>query len=150
VEAVVSSDLYRFSNYAKIWKLKVGSYPVTSALTMTSYIIGRGALIYEPPLAECNTSSGSSNGLAASLLRDGQNQNPKIFMPTNQFGIGSDVEIQVSTGGVSGVNVLRTIEAVGDKILISYRLPDNNAYGIGFSRKALVLVEAAAWCDRLP
>jgi len=152
VEAVVSSDLDRFKNYARIWKLKVGSYQVTDALTMTTtpYKLG-GANIYDPPSDKCNEPSNSSNGLAASLLNDGQSQNPKIFMPTTQFSIGSWVNIPVDMGGVKGFNVERKVDAVGNKILISYRLlPASNPYRLNFSRNALVLVEAAAWCDRLP
>jgi len=152
VESVVSSDLDRFKNYAKVWRLKAGSYPVTNVLTMatTPYTLG-GANIYDPPSDKCNEPSNSSNGLAASLLNDGQSRIPKIFKPAAQFSIGSWVNIPVATGGVGGFNIERKVDAMGNKILISYRLlPASNPYRLNFSRNALVLVEAAAWCDRLP
>ena len=144
VEAVVTSDLDKFSNYAKIWKLRSGSYPVSSALTMTSsYTLG-GVSIYDPPRDKCNEPSNSSNGLAASLLNDGQSQ--------AQFTIGPESDILNTTDPAFkaiGGNVRRSINAKGNKILISYSLI-NNSYGLNFNRKALVYVEASAWCDHLP
>jgi prepilin-type N-terminal cleavage/methylation domain-containing protein len=154
VEAVVSSDIYRFSNYAKIWKLKTGSYPVTKQLTMTSSVPRQlGTTTYDPPVDECRDGT-----LAISLLNDGSRQTPNIFKPAGQLTTGnSDAEIlnpldladrrMINT---IGSNVLRRVDAVGSKIRLFYYLPTNNTYGINFSREALVLVEAAVWCDRLP
>ena len=151
VEAVVSSDLDRFRYYAKIWKLQAGSYVAKKSLTMTPNEPRlEAAAIYDPPSDECNEPPDSTNGLAASLLRDGQSQNDKIFIPTTQFSTGSWVNIPFDTGGVRGFDVERKVDAVGSKMLISYRLPADNPYRLNFSRSALVLVEAAAWCDRLP
>ena len=154
VEAVVSSDIYRFSNYAKIWKLKTGSYPVTKLLTMTSSDpLPLGTLTYDPPVDECR------NGrLAISLLNDGSRQTPNIFKPAGQLTIGNtDTDILNPLDSadrrminIIGSNVLRSVDATGSKIRLFYQLPVSNTHGISFSREALVLVEAAAWCDRLP
>jgi hypothetical protein len=74
-----------------------------------------------------------------------------MFLPTTQFSAGSWVTIPVEMGGVGVFNIERKVDTAGNKILISYRLlPTNNSYRLNFSRNALVLVEAAAWCDRLP
>jgi hypothetical protein len=154
VEAVVSSDIYRFSNYAKIWKLKTGSYPVTKLLTMTSSDpLKLGTITYDPPVDECR-----DGRLAISLLNDGSRQTPNIFKPAGQLTTGNtDTEILDSLDladrrmiNIIGSNVLRRVDAVGSKIRLFYQLPVNNTYGISFSREALVLVEAASWCDRLP
>jgi type II secretory pathway pseudopilin PulG len=167
VEAVVSSDLNWFSNYARVWKLKSGSCPVAaaSAVTMTSSCTTAGAATYEPPQAECNQSSSSSSGLARKLLDDGADilNNPpnqsdalKSYLPPNP--LTSPTTIQVTSGRVTGLNVIRTVTPVGNTIRVFYKLDFANAAskadlrnnGLNFSREASVFVEASAWCDRIP
>jgi type II secretory pathway pseudopilin PulG len=83
VEAVVSKDLDWFANYAKIWKLKSGSYPdvgksdLTKAVTKTAteYISG-GAAIYEPNSNDCST------GLAAPFLADAKGLDSEPIVST--------------------------------------------------------------------
>lgn len=160
VEAVVSSDLDWFSNYARLWKLKTGSYPVTTDITMTSSYTSGGAAVYEPPQSGCSEASTSSSGLAGLLLADGQKLYSlsaskklalKTYIPPYEIKIApSDTTIQVSSGGVSGLNVVRTVTPVGNKLHILYELQGANADGLNFTREASLLVEAAAWCDRLP
>jgi hypothetical protein len=74
-------------------------------------------------------------------------------VPPNEIKIGDGVQdrvlIPVSAGGVSGLNVYRNVNAVGNKIKIFYSLDGANADGLNFSREASLLVEAAAWCDRI-
>jgi len=152
VEAVVSEDLDWFSNYARLWKLKTGSYSVNTDITMTTppYIVG-GAAVYEPSAADC------ASGLAASLLADGvkmffysdsKKLSLRTYVPPNQIKIGDSITIPVVAGAVSELSVVRRIDAVGNKIRVFYSLDGPNADGLNFSREASVLVEAAAWCDR--
>jgi hypothetical protein len=160
VEAAVSSDLYRFSNYAKIWKQKAGSslksdsissIEASKKLTKTSEYVQIANAIYDPPDVECKEPFDSPNGLAASLLSDGLSQNPKVFGPTSQFAIGKETPILEDNDPaikVLGSNVLRTVNAKGSKIIIFYRL-ENNAYGISFAQTSSILVEASSWCDQL-
>jgi prepilin-type N-terminal cleavage/methylation domain-containing protein len=159
VEAAVSLDLDWFSNYARLWKLKTGSYPVTTDVTMTSSYTTAGAATYEPPQADCNKAPDSSSGLAASLLADGQKLYAlpaakklalRTYIPPYEIKLApSTTTIQVSSGGVSRVNVIRTVTPVGTKLRVLYRLQGSNSDGLNFSREASLLVEAAAWCDRL-
>ena len=152
VEAVVSEDLDWFSNYARLWKLKTGSYSVNTDITMTTspYTVG-GAAVYEPSAADC------ASGLAASLLADGvkmffysdfKKLSLRTYVPPNQIKIGDSITIPVVAGAVSELSVVRRIDAVGNKIRVVYSLDGPNADGLNFSREASVLVEAAAWCDR--
>jgi hypothetical protein len=158
VEAVVSKDLDWFANYAKIWKLKSGSYPAvgTTALTKaitktaTDYIPG-GAAIYEPNPDDCST------GLAAPLLADAQlldldtTGSTISYLPTYEINVSSPTEITASSGGVSNLSVNRELVAEGNKLHIYYRTTtDPNSIGLNYTREASVIVEAAAWCDRLP
>jgi prepilin-type N-terminal cleavage/methylation domain-containing protein len=158
VEAVVSKDLDWFANYAKIWKLKSGSYPaggttaLTNAITKTAsnYIPG-GAAIYEPNPDDCST------GLAAPFLADAELLELETtgtaisYLPSYEINVSSPTEITASSGGVSNLSVIRELVAVGNRIHIYYRTTtDSNSIGLNFTREASVLVEAAAWCDRLP
>ena len=165
VEAVVSADLDWFSNYTRLWKMKTGSYSLRTDITMTSYSLA-GVTSYEPSAAAC------TSGLAAALLADGQTMHSysqslkntlKTYVPPNEIKIGDGVQdrvkigdgvqdrvsIPISAGGVSGVEVYRNVNAVGNKIRIFYSLDGANADGLNFSREASLLVEAAAWCDRI-
>ena len=163
VEAVVSSDLNWFSNYARIWKLKSGSYSVTQAVTMTSSYTSAGAATYEPPEAECKQAANSASGLAKKLLDDGAVLHTtstasalKTYYPPNP--LTSSTTIEVTSGGVSGLNVIRTVNPVGNMIRVFYKLDfaddasaaDLRNNGLNFSREASILVEASAWCDRIP
>jgi type II secretory pathway pseudopilin PulG len=163
VEAVVSSDLNWFSNYARVWKLKSGSYSVTQAVTKTSSYKLAGAATYEPPEAECKQAADSASGLAKKLLDDGADLYTtstasalKTYYPPNP--LTSPTTIEVTSGGVSGLNVIRTVTPVGNMIRVFYELDfaddaaraDLRNDGLNFSREASILVEASAWCDRIP
>jgi prepilin-type N-terminal cleavage/methylation domain-containing protein len=156
VEAVVSADLDWFSNYTRLWKMKTGSYSLRTDITMTSSYSLAGVTSYETSAATC------TSGLAAALLADGQTMYSyseslkntlRTYVPPNEIKIGDGVQdrvlIPVSAGGVSGLNVYRNVNAVGNKIKIFYSLDGANADGLNFSREASLLVEAAAWCDRI-
>ena len=164
VEAVVSSDLNWFSNYARVWKLKSGSYSVTNAVTKTtSPFTLAGAATYEPPEAECKQAADSASGLAKKLLDDGADLYTtstasalKTYYPPNP--LTSPTTIMVTSGGVTGLNVIRTVTPVGNMIRVFYKLDfadaaakaDLRNNGLNFSREASILVEASAWCDRIP
>jgi type II secretory pathway pseudopilin PulG len=163
VEAVVSSDLNWFSNYARVWKLKSGSYSVTNAVTKTSSYTLAGAATYEPPEAECKQAAASASGLAKKLLEDGADLRTtstatalKTYYPPNP--LTSPTTIMVTSGDVSGLNVIRTVTPVGNMIRVFYKLDfadaaaraDLRNNGLNFSREAAFFVEAAAWCDRIP
>jgi type II secretory pathway pseudopilin PulG len=164
VEAVVSSDLNWFSNYARVWKLKSGSYSVTNAVTKTtSPFTLAGAATYEPPEAECKRAADSASGLAKKLLDDGADLYTKStasalkpYDPPNP--LTSPTTIKVTSGGVTGLNVIRTVTPVGNMIRVFYKLDfadaaakaDLRNNGLNFSREAAFLVEASAWCDRIP
>ena len=163
VEAVVSSDLNWFSNYARVWKLKSGSYSVTNAVTKTSSFTLAGAATYEPPEAECKQAADSASGLAKKLLDDGADLYTKStasalkpYYPPNP--LTSPTTIKVTSGGVTGLNVIRTVTPVGNMIRVFYKLDfadaaakaDLRNNGLNFSREAAFLVEASAWCDRIP
>ena len=163
VEAVVSSDLNWFSNYARVWKLKSGSYSVTQAVTKTSSYTLAGAATYEPPEAECKRAADSVSGLAKKLLDDGADLYTKstalalkTYYPPNP--LTSPTTIKVTSGGVTGLNVIRTVTPVGNMIRVFYKLDfadaaakaDLRNNGLNFSREASILVEASAWCDRIP
>jgi hypothetical protein len=164
VEAVVSSDLNWFSNYARVWKLKSGSYSVTNAVTKTtSPFTLAGAATYEPPEAECKRAADSASGLAKKLLDDGADLRRtstasalKTYYPPNP--LTSPTTIKVTSGGVTGLNVIRTVTPVGNMIRVFYKLDfadaaakaDLRNNGLNFSREAAFLVEASAWCDRIP
>jgi len=158
VEAVVSKDLDWFANYAKIWKLKSGSYPadgrakLTKAATKTAtdYISG-AATIYEPNPVDCST------GLAAPFLADAQDLDTTgtatYYLPPYEINASSPTEITASSGGVSNLPVIRReLAAEGNRIHIYYYAiaTDSNSIRLNYTREASVLVEAAAWCDRLP
>ena len=159
VEAAVSSDLDWFGNYAKIWKLKSGSYPntgrtpLTSAITKTTTEFDAGGVaVYEPSFADC------SIGLSSPFLADAQQlyslaptRSTKPYLPPYAINVSKPTEIAVSTGGVSGLIVNRALTAAGNRILINYyTTADSSSLGLNFKREASVLIEAAAWCDRLP
>jgi len=163
VEAVVSSDLNWFSNYARVWKLRSGSYSVTNAVTKTSSYTLAGAATYEPPEAECKQAAASASGLAKKLLDDGADLRTtstlsalKTYYPPNP--LRSPTTIEVTSGGVRGLNVIRTVTPVGNMIRVFYKLDfvddaaeaDLRNNGLNFSREASILVEASAWCDRIP
>jgi type II secretory pathway pseudopilin PulG len=163
VEAVVSSDLNWFSNYARVWKLKSGSYSVTNAVTKTSSYTLAGAATYEPPEAECKQAAASASGLAKKLLDDGADLYTKStasalkpYDPPNP--LTSPTTIKVTSGGVTGLNVIRTVTPVGNMIRVFYQLDfadaaakaDLRNNGLNFSREASFLVEASVWCDRIP
>jgi type II secretory pathway pseudopilin PulG len=157
VEAVVSKDLDWFANYAKIWKLKSGSYPtvgrakLTKAVTKTAtdYISG-AATIYEPSPVDCST------GLAAPFLADAEVLDTTgaaiPYLPPYEINGSSPTEITASSGGVSNLSVIRELAAEGNRIHIYYHTTttDSNSIRFNYTREASVLVEAAAWCDRLP
>jgi len=149
VEAVVSADLDWFSNYARLWKLRTGSYPVNTDVTMTAAFSKGGAASYEPSDADC------TSGLAASLLADGSkmygstSSSLKLFKPPYEIKVNGTLSIPVTGGRVSGLNVVRDVDAVGNNIRVFYSLEGPNADGLNFSREASFLVEAAAWCDRM-
>jgi len=153
VEAVVSADLDWFSNYARLWKLKTGSYSLNTDITMTTspYTVG-GASSYEPSAADCNS------GLAEALLADGRKMylysatkkvSLKTYIPPYEIKISDNTRIPVTVGGVGDLTVVRRVDPVGNKIRVFYSLDGSNADGLNFSREASLLVEATAWCDRL-
>jgi len=157
VEAVVSNDLEWFSKYAKIWKLKTGSYPMvgsqalTTTITKASSYNSEAAGSYEPSSENCST------GLATPLLTDAQQlssltptNSTSPYLPPYPINITGSTIIQASSGNVSSLNVIRTLSAAGNKIQINYNIVDSSSIGLNFVRVASVLVEAAAWCDRLP
>jgi len=158
VEAVVSKDLDWFANYAKIWKLKSGSYPadgrakLTKAATKTEtdYISGAATIYEESSPVDCST------GLAAPFLADAQDLDTTgtaiYYLPPYEINGSSPTEITASSGGVSNLSVIRELAAEGNRIHIYYRTPatDSNSIRLNYTREASVLVEAAAWCDRLP
>jgi prepilin-type N-terminal cleavage/methylation domain-containing protein len=143
VEAAVSRDLNWFSNYARLWKLKSGSYPLLngySDVTQTNYTRG-GAAIYEPSSADCQNLA-SNILVAASGITSAPNQPPNLISAT---------KIEVVGQGFTPMEIDREITPLGNKFLIFYNLPPipaNN--GLAFRREALLLVEAGAWCDVLP
>jgi len=143
VEAAVSRDLSWFSNYARLWKLKAGSYPVQigsySDVTQTIYTRG-GAAIYEPSLADCQN-------LASNLLVAASGITSAGYQPPYSV---SAPRIQVVGQGFNPMEISREIIPVGDKFRLSYNLLPANANGLVFRREASVLVEAGAWCDVLP
>lgn len=152
VEAVVSRDLDWFSNYARLWKLKTGSYSLNTDITMTStpYTVG-GAANYEPSPADCNS------GLAEALLADGRRMylysatkktTLITYIPPYEIKISDNTRIPVASGA-GDVTVVRRVDPVGNKIRVFYSLDGPNADGLNFSREASLLVEATAWCDRL-
>lgn len=170
VEAAVSSDLDWFSNYARIWKLKTGSYPDNRAtstpfslITKASSYTSAGSATYDPSSANCS-------GLADALLTDGRSlyQVPglsplrsasmyKSFFPPNEIKAApSTTTISVTSGGVpvSDLNVIRSVETVGNRIRLTYTIQRGNVAdarsdGLNFVREASLFVEAAAWCDQL-
>jgi prepilin-type N-terminal cleavage/methylation domain-containing protein len=148
VEAVVSADLDWFSNYARLWKLKTGSYQLDTEITRTSPPTVLGATSYEPSAADCNS------GLAQALLTDGIKLNSvplksslRTYLPPYEIKISDNVKISVS--GVRDLKVVRRADPVGNKIKVFYSLEGADADGLNFSREASLLVEATAWCDRL-
>jgi len=150
VEAVVSADLNWFSNYARLWKLKTGSYFLSTQVTMTSSATVLGATSYEPSAAHCDS------GLAKALLEDGKtlfgntNNSLRTYIPPYEIKISDSTEIPVIVSGVRDLKVVRRADPVGNNIRVFYSLVGDNADGLNFSREASLLVEAAAWCDRLP
>jgi len=173
VEAAVSSDLDWFNNYARIWRLKTGSYPDNktsstpfSLITKASSYTSAGSATYDPSSANC---SSSGSGLADALLADGRSlylipglsslrSAYKSFFPPNEIkSAPSTTTIAVTSGGipVSDLNVIRSVETVGNRIRLTYTIQRGNvddarSDGLNFVREASLYVEAAAWCDRLP
>jgi len=153
VEAVVSADLDWFSKYARLWKLKSGSYSLNTDVTMTSSAYEMlGAISYEPSAADCNS------GLAQALLTDGikifqytgsQRINARTYIPPYEIKISDSKRIPVTIGDVGDVTVVRRVEPVKNNIKVFYTLDGADADGLNFSREASLLVEATAWCDLL-
>jgi hypothetical protein len=80
----------------------------------------------------------------------------KPYDPPNP--LTSPTTIKVTSGGVTGLNVIRTVTPVGNMIRVFYQLDfadaaakaDLRNNGLNFSREAAFLVEASVWCDRIP
>jgi len=146
VEVTVTRDQDWIKNYTRLWKLKVGTYPVTkdettgfSDVTRTYYSEG-GASIYEPSADECAN-------LATYLLQD----IPKITTPNSLPPYSfKESTIPVISGGVKDLILTRTITPLGDKIQIAYNVKDDNNNSITYTRNITLFIEAATWCDRLP
>jgi type II secretory pathway pseudopilin PulG len=171
VEAAVSSDLDWFNNYARIWKMKTGSYPDNlatsfSKITMASSYTQAGSATYDPTSAQC------ASGLADALLADGRSlyltpglsslrSAYKSFFPPNEIkSAPSTTEFAVTSGGVpvTGLKVYRKVETVGNRIRLTYTIQrnqdplgrlDERSDNLNFVREVSLFVEAAAWCDRL-
>ena len=139
VEAVVSRDLNWFANYATLWRLLVGTYDVPSDVTQTQNISGAAAF-YVPNPANCSRP-------ADSLLNDALKITSPEFKPPYPISKGRAISLQGSGIAGAAVVVSRTVTSAGNKIRLSYRSSIN---GFPFRREASILVEAAAWCDRLP
>jgi len=164
VEAAVSRDLDWFTSYAKLWKLKVGSYAIIDKITNASSYTTGGASVYEPqPLASpfngdldgCGAGPDSSSGLAAALWQDAKGLSGRLsgiqkityqaYLPPSGYDISKDT-IPVA----SGVNITRVVTPLGNRLRISYALDSSNSWGLVFKREVSLFVEAAAWCTRLP
>jgi type II secretory pathway pseudopilin PulG len=139
VEAVVSRDLNWFANYATFWRLLVGTYDVPSDVTQTRNISGAAAF-YVPTPANCARP-------ADSLLNDALKITSTGFKPPYPINKASATSLQGSEIAGAAVVVSRTVTPIGNKIRLSYSSSIN---GFLFRREESILVEAAAWCDRLP
>jgi type II secretory pathway pseudopilin PulG len=153
VEAIVSRDLYWFSNYARFWKLRQGIYSLSPTITKTISYNNAGLAEYDPPYNICLAGS-----LASAMVADGQTlfglsiaqqaQNPGLLPPYSPV---QSLAIPVNVAGFpNDLTLNRKLYPSGNRLLVVYSLSGAGATGLRFSRAASILIEAAAWCDSLP
>jgi hypothetical protein len=158
VEAAVTRDLDWLSNYVRIWKLKNGVYSLNSAITkVSSSVEGLGPLAeYEPDVLLCQSSAASPNGLARQMIEDAmtlnslQSEELSVFRPPYPISSPGVVQVIEIHSGLIDLSVNRTIKPLGNRIHVVYVFARSVAARLRFYREASLLVEAAAWCDRLP
>jgi type II secretory pathway pseudopilin PulG len=157
IEAIVSRDLYWFSNYARYWKMTHGIYSLGTLVTKTSSYNSSGFAQYDPPRDRCR-----ANTLASGLMADAQTlfnlpfddqlANPGLLPPFNPGA--TPVNISVAIGGrtlpATALQVNRRVYPAGNRLIVSYGLTGTEAASLRFTRVASIFIEASAWCDSLP
>jgi len=142
VDVVVSRDLAWISNYARWWKASSGPFNVTTQSTLLSSFTFSSELAYIPPAAQCLAGT-----LAAGFVSDAAT-NANIT-PASQYTIPADGST-TSLATVNGVTVQRAISTNGSTVNLTYTVTGGQASSLGFNRQVALLVDASAWCERLP
>ncbi len=158
VEAAVTRDLDWLSNYVRIWKLKNGVYSLNGSITKVSWSgEGLGPLAeYEPDALLCQASADSPNGLAGQMIKDAitlnslQAEELSVFKPPYPIASPGVVQVIEIRSGSVDLSINRTIRPLGNRIHVVYAFAGSVTAKLPFYREASLLVEAAAWCDRLP
>lgn len=142
VESVVSRDLDWIGDYARFWRLRSGPYNLSTAITGTSSWSTTPEMIYEPPADRCvagTLANGFLNDLASVTTT-----------PARPYPIDASSTEAATLATIDGVDIRRAIQPSGSTLQLRYVLAGEKAASLRFYRQASVLIEASAWCERLP
>jgi len=140
VEAVVSRDLDWISDYARWWKMRSGPYNLSPSITTLSGWSTESEATYEPPADHCEANTLSSDFVDAMGSVPASAVRPYAISGSGTTDIAS----------VNGITVQRIISIAPNRLHVSYLLQGDPASSLRFNRQASVLIEAAAWCEKLP
>lgn len=141
VESVVSRDLGWISDYARWWKLRSGPYNLSTAITRTSSWSTTPEAVYEPPADRC-----ADGTLASAFLDDLASVTTN---PPRPYPIPTS-SAPTTLASLDGLEIQRTITTHGSTLQLVYSVSGSKAASLRFWRQASLLIEAAAWCERLP
>lgn len=145
VESVVSRDLDWISDYARWWRLRSGPYNITATIAQlpagTAYATSP-EVAYLPPPDRCaagTMAAGFQEALASVTTN-----------PARPYPIDASSSAAATLATVGGVTVRRALTPSGNTLRVTYSLEGDPASSLRFLRQASVLIEASAWCERLP
>lgn len=145
VEATISSDLAWLRYYATIWKLQAGPFDLTNSQTKTDSYVRASRLAYAPE-GTCDDVDEDTSvpiPLASFFLADAATATITPARPQAvPSAAGSTTLTLPSTA--SGYALNRSIAVDENSLTIDYSLSGADAPSL--NRKAVILVEASAWC----
>lgn len=145
VEAVVSRDLDWISDYARWWRLRSGPYNITATIAQLPSGVAYTTspeVVYLPPADRCAAGT-LANGFQAALASVATN-------PARPYAIDATSTAAATLATLNGITVQRSLTPSGSTLRVAYSLAGEPAASLRFLRQASVLIEASAWCERLP
>jgi len=145
VEATISSDLAWLRYYATIWKLQAGPFDLTNSQTKTDSYLRASRLDYEPGGAcdDINEDTNAPIPLASFFLADAATVTTTPARPQTVPSTAESTPLILS-GTASGYTLTRSIAVDENSLIVDYSLAGSDAPAL--NRKAVILVEASAWC----
>lgn len=145
IESVVSRDLDWISDYSRWWRMRSGPYNITASVaqlpTGVSYTTAPEAS-YLPPADSCASGTLANDFQAALAVA--------TTSPARPYAIDATSVAAQDLETVGDVTVKRSLEPNARTLRVSYSLEGGNTASLRFYRRASVLIEAAAWCERSP